>query len=52
MPGCFSFLGVGNPDIDAVYDVHHPMFKVDEKALSLGTAIHVNTALKALENLN
>ena len=52
VPGCFSFLGVGNPDIDAVYDVHHPMFKVDEKALSLGTAIHVNTALKALENLN
>ena len=52
VPGCFSFLGVGNPDIDAVYDVHHPMFKVDEKALSLGTAIHVNTALKALKNLN
>ncbi len=52
IPGCFSFLGVGNPDIDAVYDVHHPMFKVDEEALSLGTAIHVNTALKALENLN
>ena len=52
VPGCFSFLGVGNPDIDAVYDVHHPMFKVDEEALSLGTAIHVNTALKALENLN
>ena len=46
VPGCFSFLGVGNPDIDAVYDVHHPMFKVDETALSLGTAIHVNTALK------
>ena len=52
VPGCFSFLGVGNPDIDAVYDVHHPMFKVDETALSLGTAIHVNTALKALKNLN
>ena len=52
VPGCFSFLGVGNPDIDAVYDVHHPMFKVDEKALSLGTAIHVSTALKALESLN
>jgi IAA-amino acid hydrolase len=52
IPGCFSFLGVGNPDIDAVYDVHHPMFKVDEEALSLGAAIHVNTALKALENLN
>ncbi len=51
IPGCFSFLGVGNPEIDAVYDVHHPMFKVDEEALSLGTAVHVNTAIKALENL-
>ena len=51
VPGCFSFLGVGNTEIDAVYDVHHPMFKVDEEALPLGTAIHVNSALKALKSL-
>ena len=51
VPGCFSFLGVGNTEIDAVYDVHHPMFKVDEEALPLGTAIHVNSALKALRSL-
>ena len=51
IPGCFSFIGVGNPEINAVYDVHHPMFKVDEEALSLGTAIHVNNALKALDSL-
>jgi len=50
IPGCFSFLGVGNPEIDAIYGVHHPKFKVDEDALSLGTAIHVNTAFKALKN--
>ena len=48
IPGCFSFLGVGNPEIGGVYGVHHPKFKVDEDALSLGTAIHVNTAFKAL----
>ena len=48
IPWCFSFLGVGNPEIGAVYGVHHPKFKVDEDALSLGTAIHVNTAFKAL----
>ena len=48
IPGCFSFLGVGNPEIGAVYGVHHPKFKVDEDALSLGTAIHVITAFKAL----
>ena len=51
IPGCFSFLGVGNTEIDAVYDVHHPMFKVDEEALPLGVAIHVNSALKALKSL-
>lgn len=51
VPGCFSFLGVGNPEIGAVYGVHHPKFKVDEDALSLGTAIHVNTALNALRSL-
>ena len=51
IPGCFSFLGVGNAEINAVYDVHHPMFKVDEEALPLGTAIHVNSALKALRSL-
>ena len=51
IPGCFSFLGVGNSNLDAIYDVHHPMFKVDEDALSLGTAIHVNNALKALQSL-
>ena len=48
IPGCFSFIGVGNPEIEA-YGVHHPKFKVDEDALSLGTAIHVNTAFNALK---
>ena len=48
IPGCFSFLGGGNPEIGSVYGGHHPKFKVDEDALSLGTAIHVNTAFKAL----
>ena len=48
IPGCFSFIGVGNPEMEA-YGVHHPKFKVDEDALSLGTAIHVNTAFSALK---
>jgi IAA-amino acid hydrolase len=52
IPGCFAFLGVSNPEIDAIYDVHHPMFKVDEEALHLGSAIHVNYALKSLSNLS
>ena len=51
VPGCFAFLGVGNPDIGATYSVHHPMFKVDEAALPYGSAIHVNCALKPLDEL-
>ncbi|MBA63087.1 MAG: peptidase M20 [Planctomycetaceae bacterium] len=51
VPGCFAFLGVGNPDIGATYSVHHPMFKVDEDALPFGSAIHVNCALKTLDEL-
>jgi IAA-amino acid hydrolase len=51
VPGCFAFLGVSNPDIEAIYDVHHPMFKVDEDALPLGSAIHVSSALKSLKVL-
>ncbi len=51
IPGCFAFLGVSNSEINATYDVHHPMFKVDEEALPLGAAIHVNCALESLERL-
>ena len=50
--GCFVVLGMNNPDIDATYSVHHPMFKADEDALHIGTAIHTIFALKSLEELN
>ena len=50
--GCFVVLGMNNPDIDATYSVHHPMFKADEDALHIGTASHTIFALKSLEELN
>ena len=40
-----------NEKIDAVYSVHHPMFKADEDALHIGTALHTAFALKSLEEL-
>ena len=49
--GCFVVLGMNNPDIDATYSVHHPMFKADENALHIGTALHTVFALKSLEEL-
>ena len=50
--GCFVVLGMNNPDIDATYSVHHPMFKADEDALHIGTALHTIFALRSLEELN
>ena len=49
--GCFVVLGMQNEDIDAIYSVHHPMFKADENALHIGTALHTIFALKSLEEL-
>jgi IAA-amino acid hydrolase len=48
VPGCFVGLGVGNPEIQADYNVHHPLFKVDESALAIGTAMHVCFAVESL----
>ncbi|MDD2206247.1 MAG: M20 family metallopeptidase [Aminobacterium sp.] len=39
VPGCFFWLGVGNPEIDAVHPWHSPRFKADERALSIGAAL-------------
>ena len=50
--GCFVVLGMNNPDIDATYSVHHPMFKADEDALHIGTALHTMFALQSLKELS
>lgn len=50
--GCFIGLGIRNEEIGAEYNVHHPRFKVDEKALSLGSALHFALAMASLEELN
>ena len=50
--GCFVVLGMQNEKIDAVYSVHHPMFKADEDALHIGTALHTMFALKSLKELS
>src|SRR5262245_36187528 len=47
IPGCFTFLGV-KADGWENCPVHHPKFRVDEKALPIGAALHVQTALEAL----
>jgi len=47
IPGCFTFLGVKADGWDD-YPVHHPQVRMDENALPIGAALHVQTALEAL----
>lgn len=45
-PGCFMMLGVHNPDWEREYPVHTPTFRLDERALPVGAAALVATALE------
>lgn len=52
VPGCFFWLGVGNPDKGAVHPWHSPQFTIDEKALAIGTEVMAETVLEALRRLS
>jgi amidohydrolase len=38
VPAAMFILGVGNPALDAVHPLHHPLFRIDEDALPAGVA--------------
>ncbi|PYE45595.1 amidohydrolase [Paenibacillus barcinonensis] len=42
VPGCFMFVGAGNPEKNAVYPHHHPMFDFDEDAMQTGVQLFVS----------
>ncbi|WP_379154188.1 M20 family metallopeptidase [Paenibacillus sp. sgz5001063] len=44
IPGCFIFVGAGNPDKDAVYPHHHSKFDFDEDALLYGAKLLIAMA--------
>ena len=48
-PGAMFTLGTRIPDRE-VYHLHHPNFDVDERALPIGTALLVETALRFLRD--
>lgn len=52
VPGSFLFLGSGDAAKGTNVNLHNPMFQMDEAQMPLGIAIHVNSALKALDELN
>jgi metal-dependent amidase/aminoacylase/carboxypeptidase family protein len=43
-PGCYTFVGAGGE-----FPHHHPRFRIDERALEIGTRLHVQVALRALK---
>jgi IAA-amino acid hydrolase len=51
VPSCFVALGVRNTTIGAIHSVHHPRFMVDEDALPIGAALHVEFAWRSLTEL-
>jgi metal-dependent amidase/aminoacylase/carboxypeptidase family protein len=42
-PGCYAFIGAGSQ-----FPHHHPRFTIDERALAIGTRLHVEVAQRAL----
>ena len=48
VPGAFLFLGGMNQQKDAMYGQHHQRFNIDEDALTIGAALHVQYALDFL----
>lgn len=52
VPGCFVALGIRNESLGSVHSVHTPQFLVDEAALPLGTAMHVEFAVRSLAELS
>lgn len=52
VPGCFFWLGVGNPDKGAVHPWHSPKFTIDEDALMIGAEVLAETVRQAMEHLS
>jgi amidohydrolase len=42
-PGCYAFVGAGGD-----FPHHHPRFVIDERALAIGTQMHIDVARKVL----
>lgn len=46
IPGCFAFVGAGNPEINCTYPNHHPNFNLDENCLETGVKLMLSYALE------
>ena len=48
-PGCFAFIGIQNPDVEATYDHHNNRFNMDDSVLSAASAVYVEYAIAWLK---
>ena len=49
VPGCYFWLGTGNPAKGIVHPLHSPRYQMDESILSQGTAILAKAIVESLE---
>ncbi len=49
VPGCYYYVGVGDPQKGFTYPNHNPHFAVDPAALPIAAALHAQTALDFLK---
>jgi amidohydrolase len=47
VPGCFYWLGCKHPEARQEYNIHHPGFDIDERALAYGVQLYVEGVLRA-----
>lgn len=47
--GTYYRLGIRNEKIGAIYDLHHPKFKVDEKSMKIGIKMQLKNILEILK---
>ena len=48
-PGCFAFIGIQNPEIEATYDHHNNRFNMDDTVLSAASAVYAEYAIAWLK---
>jgi len=48
VPGCYLWLGTGDPARGVSYDWHDPRYDIDERALAVGSALLAQAALELL----
>ena len=48
-PGCFAFIGIQNPELEATYDHHNNRFNMDDSVLSAASAVYAEYAIQWLQ---